>query len=120
MEQTVNQFFWFSVPLFFVLFASVFVWLGLVSRLYTILATDHPEKYEEMGKPTLFRNNSPRSGWLLVKFVMKREYLALRNQKLAKLGNFMFGFFLVYGVLFGIFFVAVLSMTLFVFSHISP
>ena len=113
MEQTVNQFFSFIVPLFFILFASVFVWFGLVSRLYKILATDHPQKYEEMGKPTLFWNNSPRSGWLLVKFIMKREYLGLRNQKLAKLGNFMFGFFVVYGILFGILIVSILSMILF-------
>ncbi|KPK54328.1 MAG: hypothetical protein AMJ84_01480 [Acidithiobacillales bacterium SM23_46] len=120
MEETVKQFFSFFVPLFFVLFASVFVWFGLTSRLYKILATDHPQKYEAMGKPTLFWNNSPRSGWLLVKFIMTREYLALGNQRLVKLGNFMFGFFVVYGVLFSVLFVAVLWVIFYVRSHISP
>ena len=120
MEQNVNQFFSFFMPLFFVLFASVFVWFGLVSQLYKILATDHPQKYEEMGKPTLFWNNSPKSGWLLVKFIMKREYRGLGNQKLVKLGNFMFNFFVAYGILFSILFVAVLWVTIYVRSHISP
>lgn len=101
MEQTVDQYFSIFFPLFWVLFGSVLVWFVLVSRLYKILANEHPRKYEEMGKPTLFWNNSPKSGWVLMKFILKKEYRELKNPKLTGLGNFMFGFSVAYFVLFG-------------------
>ena len=108
MEQTVNQFFSYFIPLFRILFASVFVWFILIAKLYKILAVDHPQTYEGMGKPTLFWKNSPRSAWVLMKFVFKREYLTLRNEKLAKLGNFMFLFSVGYLILFAVLFVLAL------------
>ena len=120
MEQTANQFVSFFLPLFGMLFASVIVWFVLVSKLYKTLESEHPQKYEEMGRPTLFWNNSPRSGWVLVKFIMKKEYFGLKNQKLVKLGNFMFGFFIAYGILFGVLFVSVLIMIAQAKSHVAP
>jgi hypothetical protein len=86
------------------------VWFILVAKLYKILAVDHPEIYESMGKPTLFWNKSPRSAWAIMKFIFRREYLALRSEKLAKLGNFMFLFSVGYLILFAVLFVLVLLM----------
>lgn len=51
---------------------------------------------------------------------MKREYLDLGNQKLVKLGNFMFGFIVAYGILFGLLFVAVLWAGFHLHSHMPP
>jgi len=118
MEQVAQQFMAFFMPLFFILFASVFVWFGMVSRLYKTLESEHPDKYEEMGKPTLFWNNSPRSAIILVRFILKREFISLGNMKLTKLGNYMYWFFIVYVVLFSVLFISVFSMILFVGSSI--
>jgi len=118
MEQVAQQFMAFFIPLFFILFASVFVWFGMVSRFYKTLESEHPDKYEEMGKPTLFWNNSPRSAFVLVRFILTKEFIRLGNMKLTRLGNYMYWFFIAYLVLFSVLFVSVFSMTLFVGSNI--
>lgn len=119
MEQVAQQFFAFFIPLFFILFASVFVWFGMVSRLYKTLESEHPDIYEDMGKPTLFWNNSPRSAVVLVKFIMRKKYIHLGNMNLTRLGNFMYWFFIAYLLLFSVLFISVFLMTLFVGSNIN-
>jgi hypothetical protein len=90
--------------LFGVLFVSVFVWFFLVFRLFKLLETEHPEKYEAMGKPTLFWNHSPKTSWELMKFLFKREYASLGSSKLSFLGNVMLIFIALYFV--GFFFLS--------------
>ncbi len=95
--------------LFVVLFASVFLWFFLVWRLFNILKEDHPEKFESMGSPTLFCNNSPRTSVKLMKFIFKRQYLELESSRVLKLGNVMFAFAIIYIGLFLLLFIGVAS-----------
>lgn len=94
------------IPIFAVLFLSVFVWFFLVSRLYKILSTDHPDIYKDLGEPTLFWNNSPRTAFLLMKFIFKKQYLGKNNSKLENHGNIMFAFFIMYTTLFVFLFIS--------------
>lgn len=59
--------------MFGILFSSLFVWFFLCHRLFERLENRHPEKYESMGKPSLFINNSLSSNITFLKFLFKRE-----------------------------------------------
>lgn len=89
------------LPIMFgVLFCSVFVWFFLCYRLFKILETRHPDKYESMGKPSLIMNNSLSTNITSMKFLFKREWRELEDSGLAKLGKSMLAFFAAYMVLF--------------------
>src|SRR5277367_1444676 len=61
-----------------ILFALVLVWFYLVTSLFRRLRTDHHAKFVEMGEPSLFVNNSPRTSFLLLRFLFRREDKELR------------------------------------------
>lgn len=82
--------------LFGVLFCSVFVWFFMCYRIFKILETRHPEKYESMGKPSLIMNNSISSNLMFMKFLFKREWRTLNDFGLNNLGRSMLVFFGVY------------------------
>lgn len=82
--------------MFGVLFCSVFVWFFLCFRLFKILETRHPEKYESMGKPSLIMNNSLSSNITFMKFLFKLEWRELEDSGLAALGKSMLIFFALY------------------------
>jgi len=84
--------------LFGVLFCSIFVWFFLCYKLFKILEIRHPEKYENMGRPSLIMNNSLASNITFMKFLFKQEWRALNDTGLAALCTTMlifFGFYLV-------------------------
>jgi len=97
----------FFPVMFGVLFFSVFVWFFLCYRLFKILETRHPEKYESMGKPSLIINNSLSSNITFMKFLFKREWRELGDSVLAKLGKAMLVFFVIYLVGFLTMFISV-------------
>jgi len=97
----------FFPVMFGVLFFSVFVWFFLCYRLFKILETRHPEKYESMGKPSLIMNNSLSSNITFMKFLFKREWRELGDSVLAKLGKAMLVFFVIYLVGFLTMFISV-------------
>ncbi len=84
--------------MFGILFCSVFVWFFLCYRLFKILETRHPEKYESMGKPSLIMNNSLSSNITFMKFLFKREWRDLDDSGLATLSKSMLVFFAIYTV----------------------
>jgi len=94
------------VPIFFILFLSVIVWFFLVSRLYKLLSSKHPEIYKYLGEPTLFWNNSPKTAFLLMKFIFKKQYLGNNDLELEKLGRRMFAFSIMYITLFSFLFIS--------------
>lgn len=97
------------VPVLFgVLMCSVFFWFYLCHRMFGILRTRHPEKYEAMGKPTLIMNNSISNNLSFIKFLFKREWRALDDGALENLGNGMLVFVVFYTVLFVSLFLGVL------------
>lgn len=86
--------------IFAVLACMVLVWFVLVKMLFNRLESSHPEKYEEMGSPSLFLRNSPASAIALLKFLVAREHKILNDSSLSKLSDAMLVFLLIYLVLF--------------------
>ncbi len=82
--------------MFVILFCSVFVWFFLCYRLFKILETRHPEKYDSMGKPSLIMNNSLSTNITFMKFLIKREWQGLNDSGLALLSKSMLVFFVIY------------------------
>lgn len=82
--------------LFFVLFISVFVWFWLCSRLFQMIKVRHPEKYNLMGMPHLFKNNTPTTNIAFFKFLLKREWRSLNDEDISKLGKIMSVFIVIY------------------------
>jgi hypothetical protein len=95
-----------SVTLFPILFGMVVVWFVLIKLLFNRLERDHPQKYEAMGRPSLFLRNSIAGGWATLKFLLNREHKALNDEYLSKLSDTMLIYFAVYLLLFfGLFFI---------------
>ena len=86
--------------LFPVLLIMVLVWFVMIRRLFGRLEKHHREKYEAMGRPSLFLRNSISGGWATLKFLVAREHIALGDPQLSKLSDFMLAYLLVYLVLF--------------------
>lgn len=86
--------------LFGILFCSVFVWFYLCHKMFGILRTRHPDKYESMGKPSLIMNNSISNNLLFMRFLFKREWQGLNDKGLTILGKSILIFFALYTVLF--------------------
>ena len=95
--------------MFAISFCSVFVWFFLCYRLFKILETRHPEKYESMGKPSLIMNNSLSGNITFMKFLFKREWRYLDDTGLATLGKSMLVFFAIHTVGFLVLFLLVLQ-----------
>ena len=97
-----------TLPLVFapILFGMVIAWFVLIKLLFNRLERSHPQKYEAMGRPSLFLRNHIAGGWATLKFLAGREHKALNDSYLSKLSDAMLIFFSVYLLLFfGLFFV---------------
>lgn len=94
------------------LFLSVFVWFFLVSRLYKILSSNHPGIYKDLGEPTLSWNNSPKTAYILMKFILKKQYLGNSDIRLEKIGRAMFAFFILYTSSFALLFLLFILVAL--------
>ena len=96
-----------SITLFSVLFGMVVVWFVLIKMLFNRLEVAHPQKYEAMGRPSLFLRNNIATGWATMKFLFAREHRSLNDSYLSKLSDAMLVFFAIYLLLFfGLAFVA--------------
>ena len=82
------------VPL--AMFAMVIGWFVMLKIMFNRLERLHPQKYEAMGRPTLFLRNNIYTGWMTLKFIGLREHRSLADATLSKLSDFMFGYFLLY------------------------
>ena len=64
------------------------LWFGMVSsvvlhlRICWTLRDRHPVKYEAMGRPLSFWTHSPRTSWLLLRFLIFGEYKLLTDPSL--------------------------------------
>jgi hypothetical protein len=61
---------------------AVASWAVLVFRLCRVLRDRHPTKYETMGRPGVFWTHSPHTSWLLLRFLICREYNLLGDPAL--------------------------------------
>jgi hypothetical protein len=86
--------------IFPILFGMVFVWFVLVKLLFNRLESAHPDKYESMGRPSLFLRNNSATVWATLKFIIGREHRVLGDSYLSRLSDFMLIFFVIYLLLF--------------------
>lgn len=82
------------------LFGMVIVWFVLIKILFNRLEQAHPEKYEAMGRPSLFLRNNIATGWATLKFIVAREHRSLNDGYLSKLSDSMLVYFAIYLLLF--------------------
>ena len=85
---------------FGVLIVSVFVWFGFCRRLFMLLETRQPEKYNELGRPSLIMNNSISNNIAFMRFLLKREYIELNDPVILNLAQTMRVFVVCYFILF--------------------
>ena len=95
--------------LFTVLVLMVLVWFVCVSKLSRRLHDGHPEKYEQMKLADLWpwdlagwfaRHNNAKPVFALLRFLLRRQDLALHDADISSLSAFMRWFFYVYSGLF--------------------
>jgi len=89
-----------SDTIFPALLGMVFAWFVLLKLLFNRLERMHAEKYELMGRPSLFLRNNIATGWATLKFIVGREHRLLGDGYLSKLCDFMLAFFAIYLLLF--------------------
>jgi hypothetical protein len=83
-----------------VLFAMVITWFVLIKLLFNRLERAHSQKYEAMGRPSLFLRNNIATGFTTLKFLLAREHRPLKDNYLSKLSDSMLVFFAIYLLLF--------------------
>ena len=90
------------LPMIFgpILFAMVVAWFVLIKLLFNRLERVHPQKYEAMGRPSLFLRNNIATGLTTLKFLVAREHRTLKDSYLSKLSDSMLVFFAIYLLLF--------------------
>ena len=94
--------------LFVLLLASCVAGLVLHHILLSHLRSRHSQAWEALGRPTLFLNNSITNSLAVLRFLWRRDYLALDDDGFARLAGFLRGYMITYLVLF------VLTMALFI------
>jgi hypothetical protein len=98
LGNKMNESFYFT--LFALLAVMVFVWFGLCTWTFRRLEKSHPEKYLEMGRPSLFLRNTLENNWLFMKFMWRSDYQALNDLPLTRTCNVMKVFLCIYCLLF--------------------
>ena len=85
---------------FILLILSVILGFFLNYKLFSILKEKHPQKWEELGRPSLLMNNNIRNNISVLNFLNKKEYLKMNDKQLTKLAGFLRIFSLIYIVFF--------------------
>ena len=78
----------------------IFIWFYMTNKLFALLKMYHPIKYYEMGDPTLFKNNTPKTGAAFLRFLIKKEWKELNDPKIESLSKIMLIFLYVYLIIF--------------------
>ncbi len=74
---------------FLALLGMAIVWLVLCQWVFGRLKLRHLAKYELMGSPHLFWNNTPRTSWELLRFVLGGGWVGLDDPELTRVGRIM-------------------------------
>ena len=86
---------WFAI-----LGLMVAVWLILCKWTFKRLEQRHPQKYSEMGSPSLFLRNNLENNWKFAKYLWKNEYRKLEDSVLSRISEFMKVFIVLYLLIF--------------------
>lgn len=86
--------------LFILVGISTGFWFYLCAKMHRILRDNHPSVYEQLGKPTLFLNNSIRNGALFNRFLFGKRWAQLDDPIAERHGRLMMGYFVFHAALF--------------------
>jgi hypothetical protein len=100
------------VKVFYVFFGVGFVDTALyfifLRKLFNLLKNKYPEKYKELGEPSLWWNNSPRNGVRTLRFISSKDPLFESDKELLRTKNlasiFLYIDLVIFFVLFLLFF----------------
>lgn len=74
------------LKLFYILFGTDFVIVAFyflfLSRLFNLLKNKYPDKFRELGEPSLWWNNSPRNGIRVVRFISSKDPIFANDKEL--------------------------------------
>jgi len=102
---------WLSQALRCVMIESIFPYLFAILMLLAMvgffftykmcrhLEVNHPKLYDQLGRPSLFMNNTPKSNFSFWSYVLGRKFNIIDDRKLNSLGNLLailFKFYIVY------------------------
>ena len=84
----------------------VIVWAYLMTRVTRLLKSQHPQTFEELGRPTPFRNSASTSLRFL-KFLIAAKFRNLGDSDLSAAAGvarvFLFGYLFVFAITVGVF-----------------
>jgi hypothetical protein len=89
-----------NIALLTVLAVMAFVWFGLCIWTFRRLEKSHPEKYIEIGRPSLVLRNTLESNWSFMKFMWRSDYSVLNDPLLTQICSIMKALLCAYGLLF--------------------
>ncbi|MEO8352247.1 MAG: hypothetical protein ABI680_10995 [Chthoniobacteraceae bacterium] len=90
---------WQVIALYAVLGLAVLIWFVLMTRFFRILRIRHPKIYDQLGRPTLIKNNTIQNGIAWSRFLLGGRFRKLDDPGLTRLGSIMQVFFYVYLVM---------------------
>ncbi len=81
----------FFTQIFNILFVSGFAIIAFyfyfLRKVFILLKNNYPEKFKELGEPSLWWNNSPRNGINVVRFIGSKDPLFSTDTELRKTKN---------------------------------
>ena len=80
------------------LFCMVLIWFVLVSQLFASLRKRHVRTYVSLGSPSLLLNNTPKTTYAFLRFLLARHYRQLNDPPLERLCKFLVVFFFGYNI----------------------
>jgi len=78
-----------SLILFCVITAYFIGWFVMCGQFLRMLRTRHEQRWIALGKPSLILNNSISNGIAVTRFLWRRKYMELEDERLTRLGSFM-------------------------------
>jgi hypothetical protein len=70
--------------LFSALGIGTIVYLTQMARLLNYVEVTHSDLYESLGRPSLFLNNTPRNGFLVLGWLWREDYLDVQDPELMR------------------------------------
>lgn len=107
-KELLLQVFYFLFGISFVNGAFYFIFL---TKLINMLKEKYPDKFRELGEPSLWWNNSPRNGYRMLRFILSHDPIFSTDKELSTTKNFAYVFlctglliFILLLILFSLFF----------------
>ena len=89
------------LPIVFgILWITAIVGIVLNFKFHALLRKRYPEKWKELGAPTLVFNNSLKSTLQIFKFLKNKEYVRLNDAEFTKIASIFWYYNIAYLVLF--------------------